>query len=258
MFKPNFDEYTRRARYLPMLIVLMPCALPAIVLVARFSTWVSALVGPLIALGLPYWLAQTGRDRGKRKEADLYALWGGKPSTVKLRYRDTTINNHTKVRYHANGQALVPRVSFPTATEETADPVAADSVYEAFGDVLRERTRDTKKYRLVFEELMNYGFRRNLWGWKTLGIALSGTVLVTLSGLLIWSAHTRAASAAFLAGTTIVDAGILAFWLFGANPAWVKIAADAYADRLLEASDNLAGAGHKQRAKATGSTSAMT
>jgi len=44
VFKANFERYTRRARYLPMLIVLMPCALPAIVLVARFSTWASVLV----------------------------------------------------------------------------------------------------------------------------------------------------------------------------------------------------------------------
>ncbi|MCU1300704.1 MAG: hypothetical protein JWQ87_988 [Candidatus Sulfotelmatobacter sp.] len=258
MFKPNFDEYTRRARYLPMLIVLMPCTLPAIVLVARFSTWVSALVGPLIALGLPYWLAQTGRDRGKRKEAELYALWGGKPSTVKLRHRDTTINDHTKARYHTTARALLPTVGFPSPAEETADPVAADSAYEAFGDLLRERTRDSKKYRLVFEELMNYGFRRNLWGWKAAGIALSTTVLVILSGLLIWSARMWTVPAALLDGAVGVDVGILSFWLFCANPPWVKIAADAYADRLLEASDNLAGGAHKQRTKAGGSIKATT
>jgi hypothetical protein len=251
VFKTNFDEYTRRARYLPMLIVLMPCALPAIVFVARFSTLVSALVGPLIALGFPYWLAQTGRDRGKRKEAELYALWGGKPSTVKLRYRDTTINSHTKARYHANGQTLMPTISFPTPIEEAADPVAADSIYEALGDILRERTRDTKKYRLLFEELMNYGFRRNLWGWKALGVALSSTVLLVLSGLLIWDAHTGRASASLSAATTVVDASILAFWLLWTNPAWVKIGADAYADRLLEASDNLVNAAPKQRTKVT-------
>lgn len=257
MFKPNFDEYTRRARYLPMLVVLMPCTLPAIVLVARFSTWVSALVGPLIALGLPYWLAQAGRDRGKRKEAELYRLWGGKPSTVKLRHRDTTINDHTKARYHATGRALLPTVGFPSAAEETADPVGSDSAYEAFGDLLRERTRDSKKYRLVFEELMNYGFRRNLWGWKTVGIALSATVLVILSGSLIWSARVRMTPAALLDGAVAVDIGILAFWLFCANPAWVKIAADAYADRLLEASDNLAG-GVRKRTKTASGTKAIT
>jgi len=258
VFKTNFDEYTRRARYLPMLILLMPCALPAVVLVARFSTWVSALVGPLIALGLPYWLAQTGRDRGKRKEAELYSLWGGKPSTVKLRHRDTTINAHTKARYHVIGQELMPLVRFPTASDETADPAAADSVYEAFGDVLRERTRDTKKYRLVFEELMNYGFRRNLWGWRAVGIALSGSVLVVLAGLLIWPGHTRATSAALLVGATVVDIGIFAFWLFWSDPMWVKIAADGYADRLLEASCDLAAEWNKQRRKATSSTRAIT
>jgi len=47
-------------------------------------------------------------------------------------------------------------------------------------------------------------------------------------------------------------------WLFWADPAWVKIAADAYAHRLLEASDNVATARQKQHTKATGSNRATT
>jgi hypothetical protein len=219
------------------------------VLVTGFSIWAAAVVGPLVALGLPYLLAQTGRDRGRRKEAELYELWGGKPSTVKLRYRDAALNAHTKARYHANGQALMPGVKFPTAAEEAADPAAADSVYEAFGDVLRERTRETKKFSLIFEELMNYGFRRNLWGWKAVGTVLSGAVLVLLFGMLIWSTL-RTSHLPSLMGALLVDSLILFFWLFWASPGWVKIAGDAYADRLLEASDQLARGGNKEGTKA--------
>ena len=232
-FTAQFDEYTRKARYLPMLILLAPCSLPAIVLAAKFSTWVSALFGPLVAFGLPYLLAQAGRDRGKRKEANLYALWGGKPSTVKLRHRNTTVNAHTKARYHATGQVLMPAVRFPTEADERSDPDVADQVYEAFGDLLRERTRDVKKYRLLFEELINYGFRRNLWGWKAVGVTLSGAVLMILTALIGWSMYLHRVPSAFLVGATAVDICILLFWVLGVNPVWVKIAADAYADRLL-------------------------
>jgi hypothetical protein len=149
-----------------------------------------------------------GRDRGKRKEAELYGLWGGKPSTVKLRHRDATINAHSKVRYHGNAHALMPGVKFPDPSEEGADAAAADSAYEEFGDVLCERTRDSSEFPLVFKEPINYGFRCKLWGWKREGIVLSRTALVLLCGLLVWSAR-RALPLTSLVGALIVDACIL-------------------------------------------------
>jgi hypothetical protein len=47
--------------------------------------------------------------------------------------------------------------------------------------VLRERTRDRKRFRLVFEEVANYGFRRNLWGHRSLGITATVVSLVAAS-----------------------------------------------------------------------------
>lgn len=37
-------------------------------------------------------------------------------------------------------------------------------------------------------------------------------------------------------GAIVIDAGLLGFWLISINPSWVRIAADAYAERLLESS----------------------
>ena len=236
--KTKFDAYTRRARYLPMLIVLAPCSLLSTVLAAKFSLAIGVLIGPLMALGLPYWLSQVGRDQGKRKEPDLFKLWGGKPTTVRLRHRDQTINVHTKARYHTAGQRLLPTLQFPAANDEAADPRAADAIYEAFGDLLRDRTRDARKFPLVFEELTNYGFRRNLWGWKSFAVALSATVLLLLGGLLVLAFRTGTAPTLPLIAAIVLDAGLLGFWLISINPSWVRIAADAYAERLLESSSH--------------------
>jgi hypothetical protein len=54
----------------------------------------------------------------------------------------------------------------PTAEAEAADPAGADAYYARCGDWLREHTRDRKRFKLIFEELVTYGFRRNLLGLK--------------------------------------------------------------------------------------------
>ena len=49
----------------------------------------------------------------------------------------------------------------------------AREAYEAAAAYLREQTRDRKAYPLVYEALCEYGFRRNLWGLKPIGLTFS-------------------------------------------------------------------------------------
>jgi len=137
-----------------MLIVLMPCALRRLFLVARFSTWASVLVGPLIALGLPYWLAQTGRDRGKRKEEGLYAFWVESPALSSYAIATPRSTPTRKDVTTPPGKRCCPQSSSQMLPKRLLILLQRIQFYEAFGDFLRERTRDTKKCRLVFEELM--------------------------------------------------------------------------------------------------------
>ncbi len=65
----------------------------------------------------------------------------------------------------------------PTAKDEEADPVKCDAYYERCGNWLRENTRDTKKFKLLFDENINYGYRRNLLGLKAPGLAIDALVL---------------------------------------------------------------------------------
>jgi hypothetical protein len=53
----------------------------------------------------------------------------------------------------------------------------ADAAYETAVAVMRERTRKADESPLVFDELCKFGFRRNLWGHRTLGVALAATGL---------------------------------------------------------------------------------
>ena len=127
----------------------------------------------------------------------------------------------------------------PTAADESADAAAADLLYEAYSNLLLERTRDTKLYRLLFEELIGYGFRRNLFGMKPLGLSLSflctGLQTASLVHAFRMGHELDITKAVFLT----LDLFLLSCWLFMITPSWVKRAADSYADRLLAASEHL-------------------
>ena len=232
------DEYSRHARLKPAFLVILPVGMLVSALGLKVSVMLAALAGPMATLGLTFLLAQVGRDFGKRKEPYLYALWTGKPSITKMRHRDTTINVHTRERYHQKAAQLLG-VSMPNADSEQSNPGAADALYEAYGNLLLERTRDGKKFPLIFQELTNYGFRRNLWGMKPIGLTLT---TICLSSQVVWvlsSLFARRFPSALTISSLLISTFLLACWVFLINPDWVRIAANAYAERLLASSEVL-------------------
>jgi hypothetical protein len=77
------------------------------------------------------------------------------------------------VRYRAFLKGQLPHLALPTAEEERADPEGADRAYESVTAWLRTQTRDTKTFSILFRENISYGFRRNLWGLKPLGVTIA-------------------------------------------------------------------------------------
>jgi hypothetical protein len=129
---------------------------------------------------------------------------------------------------------LIARV-LPTAQQEEADPAAADLVYESVGDQLREKTRDKGKFPLVFKELVSYGFRRNLWGMKPSGVVLACTCVGLQLGLIGKALFAHSLPSYLSASATAFNAVLLCAWIFIVTPRWVRIPADAYAERILAA-----------------------
>ena len=174
MFKLELgkDEYARQARLMPALLIYLPLgvAIGAWASIAGTSLILTGILTVGSTLGLASLLGQFGRDRGKRKEAELYERWGGKPSTILLRYGAKAFNPHTLGRYHRRLGDLLPDLRLPSEADETADLAKCDQVYEACGDYLLSQTRDTTRFRLLFQENMNFGFRRNLWAMKPTGV----------------------------------------------------------------------------------------
>jgi hypothetical protein len=121
-------------------------------------------------------------------------------------------------------------------------PRHADNTYDTCVRWLLEQTRDQKKFSLVFEENCNYGFRRNLWGMKPMGILLStiGIIFGSAAVVIHVQAHTVVSPISY--GGLACTLALLIFWTVWCSPGWVKLAADAYAERLLAAPDALGSA----------------
>src|ERR1700732_3502727 len=102
-----FDKYTYRARLLPSLITLLPLAFAATVwFPGEEATW--KVVGSVfVSSGLATLLSHFGRDLGKRKETELFQMWGGVPTTRMLSHRFSKFDPFTLARYHGKLSELI-------------------------------------------------------------------------------------------------------------------------------------------------------
>jgi hypothetical protein len=233
-----FDRYSRTARLKPAFLVAFPLTL-------MFGEWsigislaTSLLVMPISAFGFTYLIAQCARDVGKKKEPILFALWGGKPTIAKLRHRNESINVHTRQRYHTNAVRLTGR-RLPSPSAEASDAEKADLEYEICGDCLRELTRNTEQFPLLFQELINYGFRRNVWAMKPIALAVS-TLCLSVQAVLMSHQYIRSGAVPPRSMAVFaVEILTLLVWIWVIDPLWVRVAADAYADRLVSSSEVL-------------------
>lgn len=235
----GFDEYTIRARLAPVLVVLLP-------LFAAFMAWrptdsmlSSAGIGMVGAVALGGLLSQLGRDLGKRKERSLMAEWGGLPTTKLLRHRTRGANAVTLARRHARLAALMPGTLLPTPQQEQENPAHAETAYQSCVDFLREKTRDKGRFPLIFQENINYGFRRNLWAMKPAGVVVAVGAGAASAGAVWNRASTSSESLTIPIIALVVSVAILVVWIARVRTPWVALAATAYAERLVGACDEL-------------------
>jgi hypothetical protein len=253
----NFDDYNRKARLTPALLVGLPIVLIATALFPdQFWSW-GGVVSLLAWFGVLKLLAQLARHTGKKIEDDLYKSWGGKPTTCLLQHR-TAKNKVELARQHSKLSELTGQ-AIPNYEEELANPDLADQIYETCVKFLISKTRDHSKFFLVYEENCNYGFRRNLLGLKPFGIIASSIGILSLGAQYAFAVGLPDKLTSFQLSNSaqiimslkfanypplaivclLMNTFLLIAWLFWINPDWVKDAADSYAIRLLESCENL-------------------
>jgi len=237
-FSNLFDRYARRARLYPALLTLFPVFVTILILFpVVYESIGSAIASLAIGCGVLMFLASTVRYLGRKKEQQLYELWDGKPTTVWLRHSDRNLDALTKQRYHAFLSKNIPDLKLPTPSEETASPISADDYYESAVKWLLEYTRDRKKYPLVFEENINYGFHRNILALKPIAIAINlfciGCILLGIFLQHHMLTFTDVSDVAALS----IPLAMLLIWIFLVSPGWVKSIAWAYARALFASCD---------------------
>lgn len=238
------DPYNRKARLQPALLTLLPILVASVLLVPEIQSSWGAAVGAVVYCGGAMWLTQLGRDRGKALEPMLFKAWDGKPSVAMLRHRDSYLSKATRERYRAFLGRRVPDLKLASPEDEERSPTDADDGYESATAWLLAQTRDRERFRLIFEENINYGFRRNIWALKPLALVADGLVItVILTTVVVFSTDgivstLQAIDNATWAAALLTLAHMLVFVVVVRRD-WVRATADAYAQQLLAACDTL-------------------
>src|SRR5262249_32131675 len=150
-----FDAYSLRARLFPALFAsASPLVALAVLMPWHRLSWTHAVAGIAVPVIL-FVAADLARRVGKARESDLYKKWDGIPTTRMLRHRDVTVDATAKAAYLT---FLVGKIGAPAPTpqEEASDPTKADAYYGRCAAWLRENTRDTKKFYILFSENITY------------------------------------------------------------------------------------------------------
>lgn len=239
LFELIKDPYDRKARAVPGLLSVLPLLIPLLVIYGPEHPTITAVVGLLGGCGAIFALANVARGRGKHLEGKLVKEWGGIPTTIVLRHRDTFLDRISKNRYH---EAISTKlgIDMPTAEEEEKDPSNADEIYIGATRQIRELTR--KNNPLLLSENISYGFHRNMLGMKPVGVLFCligiGFGLMISNVLKISPPYvfpTNIADPGLAGGLTLlVSASMLFAWIFYFNRAAVRRIGFAYAERLLE------------------------
>ena len=238
------DPYDRKARLKPALLALLPLIFLCISLFPEIQSIWPTMGGLVFYCGSTMLLIQFGRNRGKLLEPSLFRAWGGKPSVAMLRHCDTRLSQDQKNRYRTFLERNVPELKLASPEEEQRCLAQADDGYESATAWLLTRTTDHERFKLIFAENINYGFRRNIRGLKPIAIILD---IIVITILLIWYSSLWTGEILSTLNSTGIYGQItgilvilhLFFFLFFITRDWIRIPAEAYARQLLAACDLL-------------------
>lgn len=234
------SNYKLKARVYPAVISLLPLLILGIYFSIDLESWYGLIGGISLLALLQFILSEIGRDRGKKIEPKLWKHWGGTPTTQILRFSNDRISESDKMVLHKKLHKLTNTGKAKMLNIEAESLDNADEIYSSWSNYLRRHTRDTKKFNLLFQENVSYGFRRNLLGLKMFSIILIFVVIGIITGFEFFE-HDFQFSELSKSEILILFSllGLFIFWVAIVTRSWVKAIAFSYAERLIETTDFL-------------------
>lgn len=226
------DRYTYNARVLPFILAVLPAASLPLLLAVQAPEWPTIGGSSTVVLALALLGAQLGRDNGRKDQARLWDSWGGEPTLRRVRHRDQIPSASRRTHLDVLFREKLG-ITLPSKEEEKLRPKSTDENYRQAIKVLVSHTRNNNP--LLFEENVNYGFRRNLNGLKRVALVVLALCLVThlilgAAGTVPWSWTAVIVFALFVWG---------AGWMWVVTDEWVRVPAEAYSEQLFQALERL-------------------
>lgn len=247
----GLDAYALKARYYPALLGTIPALVALAILISRAKFGLTTSIASLAIPVLVFAAADVARRFGKRVEDEIYAETGGKPSVTMLRYSDDTFDPASKEQYRAFLSSKLNQPA-PTEQEEKDDLKAADAFYARCGAWLRENTRSTKKFPVLFAENVTYGYRRNLLGLKWPALTANLVLLSLCAFILHKNGRINTDDETTIALLIVVALAVVhsLFMAFGVSRQAVTEASRTYARQLILCCETFLG--QETRAKLAG------
>jgi hypothetical protein len=235
------NEYQRYARLAPGLLIVLPIALTITIFGIPEQAALSSVLTLLSLAGGPLLLAEIVSHRGRKSQVKIWKSWNGPPTTRFLRLREETDNKTRRLKWRESIQSVTD-VAFLNARRERARPEEADERIDVAVSMIRDLTRDTQKFPVVWTENKSYGYHRNVYGVRWFGrVAAIVTLIVVLAVMLI--TYRKAGSVQLTwqnVAALMVNTGFVLLWFYLPSKDRMKVVAERYAFQLLQAANILA------------------
>ncbi len=166
-----FDDFVFHARVMPVLTAMFPIIVLGIFKGFIYKDFLDISLYAFVLLIFIVLSSKVAREWGKRYETKMYDESGGKPTTIILRYSDSTIDNITKTRYHKALNENISDIHLPLNPNEENEE--SDIMYSSSMMYLRNYANSNRDVELrVYQELKEYNYWRNLYGCKWISIII--------------------------------------------------------------------------------------
>lgn len=160
-----FDDFTFHARIVPVLTAMFPLIILCIFKGFIYKNILDVSSYILVIFIFVVLASKVARECGKHYEAKMYDELGEQPTTIILRYSDSTIDKVTKTRYHKILNEKVKEVNLPLNPDE--ENKESDIMYSSSMTYLRKYANSNRNAEpRVYQELKEYNYWRNLYGCK--------------------------------------------------------------------------------------------